>query len=85
MEIILSPLALAVEDAMPNRAYDKMWDAFDRILADPTEAQHDPRHKYVSSEKVWATHIPGTDYTVYWYVEDGALQVPYILEDAGYY
>lgn len=62
--------------------YDRLWDVLDRIRADPEEAQHAPWSNYVSSQDLWGSKIPGTDYTVFWRVQPGPLLVvAHILPD----
>ena len=71
------------DDILPtlsDRVYQRLWDALDRIAADPETA---PR-SYVSSRQVFGTKVPGTDYTVFWRIFDGEhLWVMWLLEDAG--
>lgn len=68
-------------EAHESRAYQRLWDVLDRILEDVEEAR--ARASYVSSRKVWADKVPGTDYTVFWRVNDDDLLVVYILADIG--
>lgn len=70
MDVFLTDDAKAVERAMSDREYNKLWDALELIADEPEEAKRDPRHRYISSSQEWATHIPGTRYTAFWYTDD---------------
>lgn len=65
------------------RAYDSLWNVLDRIADDPEEGKFTFGTEYVSSRRVWATKIPGTDLTVYWRPDGDVLQVMWILDDPG--
>lgn len=77
--------ARAIDDEFYNSAgkeYERLWEVLDRICADPQEAQHASWTNYVSSQDLWGSKIPGTNYTVFWRVQPGpVLVVAHILPD----
>lgn len=85
MHVEMTDEARAVEqrfyDDRNSKAYDRLWDVIDAILADPEAALHAPRAHHVSSFNLWGSKIPGTDWTVFWRIADDALQLVYIFED----
>ena len=58
-------------------------DVLDRIRLDPEVATGAGWARYVSTKRVFGTKVPGSDWTVYWRIRDGVLEVPWILEDRG--
>jgi hypothetical protein len=80
MDIFLTDESLAVEASMSDRDSEKLYAALQDIAADVEEAKRDPRHRYVSTYTWWATHIPGTRYTAFWYADD-MLRVTLIADE----
>lgn len=87
MDISFSDEAKAVEDRLfadaDLRPYNKLWDVLEQILSDPEQAKHAPWTNYVSSRRLWGTKVPGTNYTVFWRVDPGAVIVVLLVEDQG--
>lgn len=81
MQIFLTSDAVDVEAAMSDRDSDKLFDVLERIAADAEEAKRDPRHRYVSSQQQWGSHIPGTRYTAFWFTDD-MLRVTIIVDES---
>lgn len=80
MDIFLTDESLAVEANMSDGDSDKLYGVLQTISADPESAKHDPRHRFVSTFALWATHIPGTRYTAFWFTDD-MLEVTIIADE----
>lgn len=80
MQIFLVEDALDVEAAMSDSDSDKLFDVLELIASAVDDAKRDPRNRYVSSQDVWGTHIPGTRYTAFWY-SDEMLRVTLIIDE----
>lgn len=63
-----------------TRQYDRLIETLEEIAADPEDAKL-RRSQYVSTRKVWATHIPSTSLTAYWRVVEPNLVVVHLLSD----
>lgn len=73
-----------VVDQLPDHVYDRLWDVLDKIVKDPEEAPHAAWSEHVSSQNLWGTKIPGTDYSVFWRIEDdNTLYVAVVTPDLG--
>jgi hypothetical protein len=84
VEVEFALQAQTEADTLTARAWDSLWDLLDRILADPEAAQHAPWASYVSSQRMFGSKIPGTDHTVYWWLDGDLVRVPWILKDTGF-
>jgi hypothetical protein len=82
MRTRFTPEAAQVEDSLPDKVYDRLWDALERILADPEEAPYTGWAHYSSAHRVYGTPLPGTDWSVFWRISGDILEVVWILEDA---
>ena len=82
MDVIFGPEARVVLDALPDREYHAIWDALDRILLDPEAAKAAPWASYVGSKRVWGEHVRGTDWSLYWDVENDQLQIHWLLRES---
>jgi hypothetical protein len=77
------PQALDAIDALEHddpRTFDRIFDLLELLAADPVEAKV-RRGNYVSTRDVWGTHVPGTDYTVYWRTDPEVFVVYLVRED----
>jgi hypothetical protein len=87
MDVQFWKQAQQIEDEMYARAsreYERLWELLDRIRNDPEAARHARWSQYVSTYSLWGSHIPGTEFTVYWRVESHAfLTVALIARDLG--
>lgn len=86
MMIELAEDATAIIDALyvnPGNTYDKVWDIIEKIESDPVEAQHAGWTNYVSSQDLYGTKVPGTDYTIFWRVSEDVLDIRLIAADLG--
>lgn len=86
MTIELAEDATAVVDALyeaPGNDYDKVWDTIERIEGDPAEAKHAGWTNYVSTQDLYGTKVPGTDYTIFWRARGSVLDVRLIVADRG--
>jgi len=72
MDVQFSAEAQQIEEEMYARAsneYERLWELLDRIRNDPEAARHARWSQYVSTYSLWGSHIPGTEFTIYWRVE----------------
>ncbi|MEX0159805.1 MULTISPECIES: hypothetical protein [unclassified Microbacterium] len=84
MEVSFANDAGDVVDQLREHVYERLWDVLDQIMKDPDEAPHAPWSEHVSSLNLWGTKIPGTDYTVFWRIEDDdMLYVAVVTPDLG--